>query len=437
MSAYALSAALAFGCVTTFSPTFTLDAWQIAQHAPLVITSIPAQPAATAPIPVPALHQEPEPVYPLALDLKVEDGDTLTSILTDAGVSYDEAQRAMEAVRHVYNVRKLDIGQNVSLTLNKNPESAAHPLLAAMSLPVSVTSSLQLTRQDNGFSVKIVNLQLEHKLARAGGRIENSLYETGTNLGIPAALVQEIISTYSYDVDFQRDIQPGNRLDVLFEQMQTESGKPAGHGALLFADLNLGDRDIKIYRFVDKDGHADYYNEKGESIRKALLRTPIPGARITSGYGMRFHPILGYSRMHRGVDFGAPIGTPIFAAGDGVVKFEGWHGGYGNFLLLQHNAVYSTAYGHISHFAHGIHAGSHVRQGQIVAYVGETGMATGPHLHFEVRANGSQVNPANVKFKTGIALRGRELIAFRNAVKKIDSQLASVPSHDGRLAMAQ
>ena len=335
----------------------------------------------------------------------------------------------------VYNVRRLEVGQAISLRLDKNPDSSSQPILSSLTLPISTSSSLHLTRQDKGFAVKAVDVPLEHKMTRAGGRIESSLYETGMASGIPPALLEQIVSAYSYDVDFQRDIQPGDALDVLFERLQTKNGGNAGHGDVLFANLNLGDRNLKLYRYVDKNGHADYYNEKGESIRKALLRTPVNGARISSGFGWRNHPVLGYSRMHRGVDFAAPTGTPIYAAGDGTVEYAGRKGGYGNYLLIKHNGTYASAYGHISHFASGMASGHKVKQGQIVAYVGQTGLATGPHLHYEILVNGSQVNPSNVKFKTGGALLGKELVAFRTTVKKIEAQLAAMPQHDGKLAM--
>ncbi len=384
----------------------------------------------------PVHHETPAIIYPLSLDLKVENGDTLINILTDAGVSYDEAQRAVDAIRPVYNVRKLDVGQDVSLRLDRSPDGAGTPVITHLSLPISPISSLHLVRQNGTFAVHKIDLPLERKLARAGGRIDSSLYETGVDSGIPAALLEELIAAYSYDVDFQRDIQRGDGMDVLFERLQTESGTVAGHGNVLFAELDLGDREMKIYRYVDKNGRADYYNQKGESVRKALLRTPVNGARISSGFGMRNHPILGYSRMHRGVDFAAPVGTPIYAAGDGTVEVAGIKGGYGNYLRIKHNGTYASAYAHISHFASGIAPGRHVRQGQVVAYVGQTGMATGPHLHYEILVSGEQVNPAGIKFKTGEVLAGKELVAFRTNIKHIEAQLASLPQPSGgKLAM--
>ena len=379
------------------------------------------------------------PTYPLALNLRAEDGDTLISILTDTGVSYDEAQRAIDSIGAVYNPKKLDIGQTISVVLAENPKALGTPVISSLKLATSPVAMLEVTRKnasvDADFDVKKINVEIEKKLARATGRIDSSLYETGISSGMPVGVLADLISAYSYDVDFQREIQPGDNIDVLFERLQTKNGVTAGHGDVLFAELNLSGKSLKIFRFVDKFGVADYYNEKGESIRKALLRTPINGAKITSAFGMRNHPILGYSKMHRGIDFGAPTGTPIYAAGDGTVEFVGTKGGYGNYLRIRHTTQYESAYAHISRFAAGIAPGHKVKQGQIVAYVGSTGMATGPHLHYEIIANNEQVNPSSVKFKTGNILDGKELLAFRKNMDKIQAQLAITP-HKTDLAMA-
>jgi murein DD-endopeptidase MepM/ murein hydrolase activator NlpD len=280
---------------------------------------------------------------------------------------------------------------------------------------------------DVSFEVKKIATPVDRKMARAGGRINSSLYETGISSGIPANLLADVINAYSYDVDFQRDIQPGDAVDVLFERIETKDGTIVGHGNILFAELALSGKTMKVYRYVDKSGNAGYYNEKGESVRKALLRTPINGAKITSGFGMRNHPLLGYSRMHRGVDFGAPTGTPIYAAGDGVVDFLGHKGGYGNYLRIKHNGKYASAYAHISRYAKGIANGRHVKQGQVIAYVGATGMATGPHLHYEILVNNAQVNPSKVKFKTGNVLQGKELASFHKNMEQIHAALNHTP----------
>lgn len=371
--------------------------------------------------------------YPLSLDLKVQRGDTLISMLNDIGISYDQARQVVNSIRPVYNPRKLTAGQNISVRLKKSTNESGAPVVSKLSIPLTRTSSIELKQlssdDDKAYDVQKVEVPVEKKIVRTGGKISSSLYNTGIKSGLPPALIGELINAYSYDVDFQRDIKNGDAVDVLFERQQTLKGDATGYGSVLFAELNLRTRDIKIYRHVDKDGNADYYNEKGESLRKALLRTPVNGARITSKFGKRRHPILGYTKMHRGVDFGAPTGTPIYAAGDGVVRFVGRKGGYGNYVRIKHNSTYSSAYAHISRFAKGLKPGKKVKQGQIIAYVGSTGRATGPHLHYEILAHNKQINPSGIKFKTGTILKGTELAKFKKNVSSINAQLASMERH--------
>ena len=424
-----LSSGLTPALFGTAQQTASITAPSDPQVSKEINSAVSAVPAKSADL---AEETKPAPaIYPLALNLKTEDGDTLINILTDTGVSYDEAQRAVDTIRGVYDPKKLVIGQNIAVLLDENPKMPGTPVITSLKLDISPTSFLEVNRSktsaDADFTVKKTSMDVERKLAHAGGRIDSSLYETGVSSGIPAGVLNDMISAYSYDVDFQREIQPGDNMDVLFESLQTKSGVVAGHGNVLFAELNLSGKVMKIFRYTDALGSSDYYTEKGESVRKALLRTPINGAKITSGFGMRNHPLLGYSKMHRGMDFGAPTGTPIYAAGDGVVSFTGRKGGYGNYLRIHHNNKYDTAYAHISRFAAGVAAGRKVKQGQIVAYVGTTGMSTGPHLHYEVIANNEQINPAGVKFKTGNVLTGRELVAFRKNMEKIQAQLAVTP----------
>lgn len=426
--------AFGLGCTSALTPMFNQDAPLEAQTETVETPVL----AAAEPIPQPSVATIATPnvaAYPLAFNLKVEKGDTFISLLTDAGVPYDEAQNVAASIRSVFNPRKLGEGSKVALQLDKGPDGGK--IIRSMKLPVSALSTIEVARaKDDSFIVKKVDAPVFKKLAHVGGRIDSSLYQTGAEAGIPPAMLNEIINAYSYDVDFQREIKQGNAMDVLFERLETKDGAIASNGNLVYAELELSDRRLKLYRYTDKSGNADFYNERGESIRKALLRTPINGAKITSGYGMRNHPLLGYTKMHRGVDFGAPIGTPIYAAGDGTVEFVGQKGGYGNYLKLKHNGLYSSAYAHLSRFASGIAPGKRVKQGQIVAYVGTTGASTGPHLHYEILAGNDQVNPANVKFKTGQVLAGKELLAFRDNMNKVEAKLASI-ARGNAVAMAE
>ncbi len=442
---FTLGIAFSLGCASALTPIFDKGGL-IAKTGEVFVTSIEDNAlleaivgAAPADINLPLPSTKPTEIagvqpnqsardninYPQSFEIKIKKGDTLISLLTDSGVPSDEAHNAFEAIRRTFNPRKLDIGSTLSLKLDKDNEGAI--IVSQIKLPMSSISTVELSRTgDDDFAVKKIDAPLIKKLARAGGSIDGSIYQTGADAGIPPAMLNEIITAYSYDVDFQRDVKKGDAIDVLFERMETKNGAVAGNGNFVFSELTLGNRTIKIYRYVDKNGNADFYNEKGESIRKALLRTPISGARITSSFGMREHPISGYTKMHKGVDFGAPIGTPIYAAGDGIVESASVKSGYGNYLKIKHNSKYTSAYAHLSRFASGVSPGKKVKQGQIVAYVGMTGATTGPHLHYEILANNEQVNPANVKFKTGSVLQGRDLASFRSNMNKIEARLASI-----------
>ncbi|TFG47962.1 MAG: M23 family metallopeptidase, partial [Gemmatimonadales bacterium] len=236
----------------------------------------------------------------------------------------------------------------------------------------------------------------------------------------PNPVLIELIRIFSFDVDFQRDIQPGDRFEVLYDALLETDGSLAKTGEVLYAALTLSGQRLELYGFTPKSGFADFFDTKGQSVRKTLMRTPIDGARLSSGFGMRKHPILRYTRMHRGTDFAAPSGTPIYAAGDGTVEIAGRKGAYGKYVRLRHNSTYQTAYAHMSRFAKGTRSGARVRQGQVIGYVGTTGRSTGPHLHYEVLVNGKQVNPSKIKLASGEKLKGADLAAFEFRRAEID-----------------
>ena len=362
--------------------------------------------------------------------IQIEKGDTLMSVLTDAGIPNTEAHAAVTALSDIFSPRALKPGQPIKLTLSSddqddNAGTAAEPILHLMALTLepSVEKHVELTRSlDGAFKAQSTDVPLEIETTRAAGTIRTSLFEAGEAQGVPVAIMGEVIHAFSYDVDFQRDFQPGDKFEIVYKRYMNEAGELAKSGDIDFAALTLSGRELKLYRYALPDGRVDWFNPKGDSVRKALLRTPIDGARITSGYGVRMHPILGYSLMHKGIDFGAPMGTPIFAAGDGVIAQIGPYSGFGNYIRVKHNATYATAYGHISRFAGGLHTGSRVKQGQVIAYVGMTGRATGPHLHFEVLINGRQVNPQSIKLPTGEKLQGKQLKQFLAYAANLDRQ---------------
>lgn len=383
---------------------------------------------------------EAEPVVlpqrPLQRVIAVRRGDTLMDILLSLGISRAEAHEAVSALASIYDLRGLRPGQEITFTFAPGAPGEGQPLVGAW-LAARADRDVGLARDPAGrFVPQSHDKELLLRPVRAQGAVTSSLYEAGLQAGIPATVMVEMIRIFSFDVDFQREIQPGDSFDVFFERFVDGEGRAAKSGALTFASMTLSGKRHAVYRFVDRDGQVDYYNDRGESVRKALLKTPIDGARLTSGFGNRMHPILGYSAFHKGVDFGAPSGTPIQAAGDGIVEQKGWNGGYGNYLRIRHaGGEYATAYAHLSRFASGIADGARVRQGQIIGYVGSTGRSTGPHLHYEILRRGAQVNPVNVKFPTGRKLDGVDLTRFRHARAETDRQMAQAET--GALAAAQ
>ncbi|TDP46835.1 peptidoglycan DD-metalloendopeptidase family protein [Zavarzinia compransoris] len=363
--------------------------------------------------------------------VSVEQGDTLMSILTEAGLDRTEAYEVVEILRPLFNPRDLRVGQELTIVLA--PATAADdenlPRLAELAFDTDVDRRVRVTRGTDGqLSAAEERTELTVALTRVIGTIDDSLFASAGRAGLPPAVTAELIRMFSYDVDFQRDIQPGDHFELLVERHQDPDGRTLKWGDILYAKMILSGDDLPIYRHIPGDDKIpDFFNPKGESVRKALLRTPIDGARISSGFGMRRHPVLGYSKMHKGIDFAAPTGTPILAAGDGTVDKIGRAGSYGNYIRIRHDGRYSTAYAHLSRFAKGLKPGSRVRQGQTIGYVGTTGRSTGPHLHYEILAAGAQVNPQGVKFQSGRKLAGKELASFNARKREIDRLLAETP----------
>ena len=356
-------------------------------------------------------------------------GDTLSVALTRAGGTREEAEAAIVAFRKVHNPRRLRVGQTLSLAFDPADGSAGAPRLASLALDVAPDRDVVVTRGDDGiFMPSVVDRPLERILQRTVGVIDSNLYDAAIAAGMPNQVLMEMVHIFSFDVDFQREIQRGDRFEVLYEAVFNKAGEFVENGPILYAALEVGDREVELFRFEPAEGPADYLDTKGASVRKALMRTPINGARLSSGYGMRMHPILGYNKKHLGVDFAAPIGTPIYAGGDGTITMIGWHGNFGKYIRVRHNSTYSTGYAHLNGYAKGMKKGKRVRQGQVIAYVGNTGMSTGPHLHYEVMRGNKRINPMTLKLPSGRKLKGQELEAFQQQVQKITVLLAEVPA---------
>ena len=335
-------------------------------------------------------------------------GDSLMSLLQHAGITPTAAQSAIDALAGKWDPRALKIGQQIALLRDDAGVKQLH-------LTPDLQRDLVLTRgTDGNYIASAMPRDILTVPLRIAGTIDSSLFEAAAKAGMPQAVLSDVIHAFSYDVDFQREVQPGDSFEVLFDQLVDEKdGKIVGTGDVAYAALTLSGKVEALYRYTPQSGYSGFYNADGTNVKKALLRTPVDGARISSSFGMRHHPILGFTRMHQGVDFAVPAGTPIVASGDAVVASAGWAGGYGNMVVLHHDGSYATAYGHMSHIAKGIKPGVRVRQGEVIGYVGMTGLATGPHLHYEVRVNSRAINPLGVRLAATQKLDGRALAEFR------------------------
>jgi len=362
--------------------------------------------------------------------VQVSRGDTLSQVLQeDAGLSSVEAHNAAKVMTKFFDPRDIKIGQKIQMLFDPSSADAKPQYdFSSLKIDVSPLKTVKLKRADNeaGFDVSMEEKKAVKKTYARRAEIEVSLYGSGVKAGIPSGILADAIRIYSWDVDFQRDLRRGDALEVMYNQDETEDGKFLKSGNIIYARLNINGQSTPIYRYEAKNGDVDFFTADGKSIRKSLMSTPVDGARLSSGFGVRKHPVLGYTKMHKGVDFAAPRGTPIYAAGDGTIEKIGPFSSYGNYMRIRHNGDLKTAYAHMQRFASGLSVGSRVKQGQVIGYIGTTGRSTGPHLHFEVMERGVQVNPRSVKMQQGQSLAGKELASFKAHVKAVDSQYQSL-----------
>jgi murein DD-endopeptidase MepM/ murein hydrolase activator NlpD len=377
-----------------------------------------AAPAASLPPADVVLDSDAPPVSPAPAEtVEARPGDTPLKLLTRAGVTPQEARAAIRTLSTVWDPRDLRAGQKAAVFVQDDR-------LLSIRLALAPDREVVVARDDRGNFVAEDQDRPTREIATLGtGTIHTSLSAAANRAGVPAGVLAEMIAAFSFDVDFQREIQPGDTFTLLYQRVHDEFGKPTDMGRLVYAELVLSGSRLRLYRFTPQGGEPGFFTALGENIKKPLLRTPIDGARLSSGFGMRHHPILGYSRMHRGVDFAAPSGTAVYAAGDGVVVRAGRVSGYGNYVEIEHNPQYTTAYGHLSAFAHGLHDGERVRQGEVIGYVGMTGLATGPHLHYEVHDHGGQVDPLSIKMPALTRLAGAYLKAFEATRYAVEREL--------------
>jgi murein DD-endopeptidase MepM/ murein hydrolase activator NlpD len=354
--------------------------------------------------------------------LRVGKGDTLMAMLTGAGIDRREAHNVITALSEIYSPRSLKPGQEIRLMLASTTPPNTEGRLLSLRLRPRVEQDVRVSRANGrNFIAEAIDRPLVQKTTGARGTIQANLSVALGAARVPIPVMIELIRAFSFDVDFQREIQPGDGFEVVYDALYEESGELAKSGQIVYAALTLSGETHALYHFTPKSGHDDYFDPKGQSVRKTLMRTPIDGARLSSRYGKRKHPILGYTKMHRGIDFAAPRGTPIYAAGNGVVELAGRKGGYGKYLRIRHNGTYKTAYAHMSRIAKSMHPGKRVKQGQVIGYVGSTGRSTGPHLHYEVMRGGRQVNPLRIKLPSGEKLKGKDLKSFQAARAGIDT----------------
>ena len=359
--------------------------------------------------------------------LVVGSGDTMMHLFLRAGVPRRQAVAAIDAMRPVYDPRRIVPGQELVVRyLAGDPAlDDRRVLLRGIELSTRPGKTVVVKRQRSGFRAREIEAPTEMRLARVGGKISSSLYRAAEKADLPLPILLQLVRVFSWDVDFQREIRAGDRFDVAWQSRYTPEGMLVAHGEMLYGSLTLRGKKLELYRFESRRG-TDYFDRKGAGARKPLLRTPIDGARLSSKFGKRRHPILGYTKMHRGVDFAARSGTPIFAAGDGRVAYAGRKGSYGIYIRIRHNERYQTAYAHMRALRRGIRRGAHVSQGQVIGYVGSTGRSTGPHLHYEILVNGRQVNPMSIAMTPQLRLKGEDLAAFQLFRGSLEQRLAQI-----------
>ncbi|MBX3487389.1 MAG: peptidoglycan DD-metalloendopeptidase family protein [Candidatus Paracaedibacteraceae bacterium] len=355
--------------------------------------------------------------------ITISKNETLLTALTNLGFDRKHATHAINELKKVYNPRAIKQGQTITVQFITADD--VHPArLKAMNFKTSGGNSIELTYENEQFLAKKFELKLVKSLRKVEGTINSSFYSAALKRGVPASIVKEAISALSYDINWQHDPKSGDEFKVLFEVFEDENGNVIRTGELKYAAFAPQGTWKRIYAFKTNGG-TGFYNDRGESVVKSLLATPIDPTRmrITSKFGRRNHPILGYSKMHTGVDFGAPTGTPVSSAGDGVVVKACWNGAYGNYVEVRHNNQYSTAYAHLSKIS--VKPGQKIRQRQNIGSVGTTGRSTGPHLHYEVISHGKKINPLSVKQLPAVRLNKKELNLFQDVKLKCDKEFTT------------
>ena len=347
---------------------------------------------------------------------KVREGETFTSILNYYALDKNEILIIKRKIDDKININKLNTNQKILFTIDQSDNS-----IKEFIFQISNKERIILTQdsESKSFNQEIVLTRLEKKIIYNESSILSSLYKSAVDQKVPINIIIEFAGIYGFQIDFQRDIRKKDKFQIMYEAFVDENKRLIETGNILFANLILSGEDNSLYYF-DEEGSSGHYDKNGKSVKKALMKTPINGARLSSPFGMRKHPIDGFNKMHKGTDFAAPMGTPIMASGSGVIKKAGWCGGGGNCVVIKHNSTYQTIYAHMSKFANGIRGGVRVKQGQTIGYVGSTGKSTGPHLHYEVLINGRRVNSQTLKLPSGKILKGDNRKLFETKKIKLN-----------------
>jgi murein DD-endopeptidase MepM/ murein hydrolase activator NlpD len=351
------------------------------------------------------------------IDHKISKGETFDKILNNYSIPESEIIKIKNNLSSEYNLNNLKTNLNIKIIIDQSNDKK----ITSFIFPISRTEKIKLTRdlESNLFEKNKIITNLNKRIIFKEGKILQSLYKTAVDLNVQPNIIIEFARIYGFQVDFQRDIRKNDNFQIMYEVFEDDKGKVFQTGDIIFADLKLSGVNNALYYF-NKKGSEGHYDESGKSVEKALMKTPINGARLSSAFGMRKHPIDGYNKMHRGTDFAAPMGTPIMASGSGIIIRARWCGGGGNCVKIKHNSTYETIYAHMKNFGNGIKEGVRVKQGQIIGYVGSTGNSTGPHLHYEVVKNGKKINSQKLKLPSGKILKNKERKMFEVAKIKLD-----------------
>ena len=359
--------------------------------------------------------------YTYKKQYQMQEGETFSQILSKTELNDSEIQEIIKLTKEKVDLNKLNIGTKIeTLSSIKNGNLFIQNII----IYPNKESEIFILRNSNKFEIKSNQLKLYPELVYQEVEIQNSIFESLTNVDTPENIIMEFVQLFSFDIDFQREIRQGNKIKIFYKKFNDQKRNLIKTGSIYFAEIQLHNHSYELYRYENNNEKLlGYFDGKGKSATKALMKTPINGARLSSGYGMRKHPILGYNKKHQGVDFAAPKGTPIMAAGTGHIEFVGNNGGAGKYIRIKHMNGYKTAYAHLSKYASGINKNVKVKQGQTIGYVGSTGLSTGPHLHYEVWFNGKRINPMTMKLPSGKKLENNDLEAFLIIKEEIDIKI--------------